>query len=207
MAHPSAIHQLPDSITLGDVRDAGTTINAGSAGAIDNRLRNVISASCSVISANSLSSSSTPSSSATAARGSWAAGLTVGGGIEAPNTLTMQQLPSDNSHSCGATTFERNKEDEDGNQNLNANVGNSTSCASVVPHTPVVLGGFDGGNPMILQMGAPLHPVAEFLFQLTKMLTDTNTEFIEWRNASIFVHDPPVRSFCTTVFLFDFISL
>jgi hypothetical protein len=58
-----------------------------------------------------------------------------------------------------------------------------------------------------LQMGAPLHPVAEFLFQLTKMLTDTNTEFIEWRNASIFVHDPPVRSFCTTVFLFDFISL
>jgi hypothetical protein len=119
----------------------------------------------------------------------------------------MQQLPSDNSHSCGATTFEGNKEDEDGNQNLNANVGNSTSCASVVPHTPVVLGGFDGGNPMILQMGAPLHPVAEFLFQLTKMLTDTNTEFIEWRNASIFVHDPPVRSFCTTVFLFDFISL
>ena len=138
--------------------------------------------------------------------GGWAAGLTGGGGIEAPNTLTMQQLPSDNSHSCGATTFEGNKEDEDGNQNLNANVGNSTSCASVVPHTPVVLGGFDGGNPMILQMGAPLHPVAEFLFQLTKMLTDNNTEFLEWRNASIFVHDPPVRLFCT-VFLFDFISL
>lgn len=205
--HPSAIHQLPESITLGDVRDAGTTINAASAGAMENRLRNIISASCSVISANSLSSSSTTSSSATAAMGGWAAGLTVGGGIEAPNTLTMQQLPSDNSHSCGATTFEGNKEDEDGNQNLNANVGNSTSCASVVPHTPVVLGGFDGGNPMILQMGAPLHPVAEFLFQLTKMLTDTNTEFIEWRNASIFVHDPPVRSFCTPVFLFDFISL
>jgi len=46
-------------------------------------------------------------------------------------------------------------------------------------------------NPMILQMGAPPHPVAEFLFQLTKMLTDNNSEYIEWRNASIFVHDPP----------------
>jgi hypothetical protein len=42
-----------------------------------------------------------------------------------------------------------------------------------------------------MQMGAPPHPVAEFLFQLTKMLTDNNSEYIEWRNASIFVHDPP----------------
>jgi len=51
-----------------------------------------------------------------------------------------------------------------------------------------------GNNQSILQMSAPLHPVAEFLFQLTKMLTDANTEFIEWRNASIFVHDPPVST-------------
>jgi hypothetical protein len=57
-------------------------------------------------------------------------------------------------------------------------------------------GGVDrsGNNQSILQMSAPLHPVAEFLFQLTKMLTDANTEFIEWRNASIFVHDPPVST-------------
>jgi hypothetical protein len=192
MTHPSEGHQLPASITLGDVRDGGTTVNAASAGAIDNRLRHIISASCSVVSANSLSSSSTTSSSASAvaAMGGWAAGLTAGGGIEAPKTHTIQQLPSDNSHSCGAAPFEGNKEDEDGNQNLHANFGNTTSCAAVAPHT---LGGFDGGNPMILQMGAPLNPVAEFLFQLTKMLTDNNTEFIEWRNASIFVHDPPVR--------------
>jgi hypothetical protein len=47
-------------------------------------------------------------------------------------------------------------------------------------------------NPMVLHMGAPPHPVAEFLFQLTKMLTDNNPEYIEWRNASIFVHNPPV---------------
>ena len=36
--------------------------------------------------------------------------------------------------------------------------------------------------------------MAEFLFQLTKMLTDNNTKYIEWRNASIFVHDPPVST-------------
>lgn len=53
-------------------------------------------------------------------------------------------------------------------------------------------------EPMLLQMNAPPHPVAEFLFQLTKMLTDDNKEFIEWRKASIFVHDPPVSHFCVT---------
>ena len=100
----------------------------------------------------------------------------------------MQQLPSDNSHNSGAAIFEGNKEDDDGNENDNVN-------------DPTSLVGFDGGNPMILQMGAPLHPVAEFLFQLTKMLTDNNTEFIEWRNASIFVHDPPVRFIVPSSFL------
>lgn len=48
-------------------------------------------------------------------------------------------------------------------------------------------------NAIMLHMAAPPHyPVAEFLFQLTKMLTDDNKGFIEWKNASIFVHDPPV---------------
>lgn len=46
--------------------------------------------------------------------------------------------------------------------------------------------------PIVLQMNAPPHPVAEFLFQLTKMLTDDNKEYIEWRKGSIFVTDPPV---------------
>jgi hypothetical protein len=45
--------------------------------------------------------------------------------------------------------------------------------------------------PIVLQMNAPPHPVAEFLFQLTKMLTDDNKEYIEWRKGSIFVTDPP----------------
>lgn len=48
-------------------------------------------------------------------------------------------------------------------------------------------------NAVLLQMNAPPHyPVAEFLFQLTKMLTDDNQEFIEWKKSSIVVHDPPV---------------
>jgi len=47
-------------------------------------------------------------------------------------------------------------------------------------------------TPIVLQMNAPPHPVAEFLFQLTKMLTDDNKEFIEWRKGSIFVIDPTV---------------
>lgn len=48
------------------------------------------------------------------------------------------------------------------------------------------------GKQIVLPMGAPPHPVAEFLFQLTKMLTDNNSEYIGWRNASIVVHNPPV---------------
>lgn len=47
-------------------------------------------------------------------------------------------------------------------------------------------------NAMLLKMSAPPHhPVAEFLFQLTKMLTDDNKEFIEWKGGGILVHDPP----------------
>ncbi|KAL3783778.1 hypothetical protein ACHAWO_007604 [Cyclotella atomus] len=47
-------------------------------------------------------------------------------------------------------------------------------------------------NAIMLQMAAPPHyPVAEFLFQLTKMLTDDNKRFVEWMHASIVVHDPP----------------
>ncbi len=52
-------------------------------------------------------------------------------------------------------------------------------------------GGDKARTPIVLQMNAPPHPVAEFLFQLTKMLTDDNKEYIEWRKGSIFVTDPP----------------
>lgn len=34
------------------------------------------------------------------------------------------------------------------------------------------------------------HPIAEFLYQLTKMLTDDNNEIIEWADGKIKVHHP-----------------
>ena len=36
----------------------------------------------------------------------------------------------------------------------------------------------------------PHHPIAEFLYQLTKMLQDDNDEVIEWSNGRIKVHSP-----------------
>jgi hypothetical protein len=38
--------------------------------------------------------------------------------------------------------------------------------------------------------GAPSHPIAEFLYQLTKMLQDDNDEIIEWSHGRIKVHHP-----------------
>jgi hypothetical protein len=34
------------------------------------------------------------------------------------------------------------------------------------------------------------HPIAEFLYQLTKLLTDDNSEIIEWADGRIKVHHP-----------------
>jgi hypothetical protein len=36
----------------------------------------------------------------------------------------------------------------------------------------------------------PHHPIAEFLYQLTKMLTDDNNEIVEWTSGKIRVHHP-----------------
>mmetsp|Transcript_8098 Transcript_8098/g.8957 ORF Transcript_8098/g.8957 Transcript_8098/m.8957 type:complete len:633 (-) Transcript_8098:253-2151(-) len=40
------------------------------------------------------------------------------------------------------------------------------------------------------ESNTPHHPIAEFLYQLTKMLTDNNDEIIEWTNGKIKVHHP-----------------
>lgn len=40
-------------------------------------------------------------------------------------------------------------------------------------------------------VATPHHPIPEFLYQLTKMLTDDNTTYIEWKEGRIFVYDPP----------------
>ena len=39
-------------------------------------------------------------------------------------------------------------------------------------------------------IAAPNHPIAEFLYQLTKMLTDDNSSTIQWKDGRIYVHDP-----------------
>lgn len=65
----------------------------------------------------------------------------------------------------------------------------ATSAPAAATSTSAPVPGVD---PASITLNAPPHPVAEFLFQLTKMLTDNNSKYIEWRNASIFVHDPPV---------------
>eukprot|EP00571_Detonula_confervacea_P001909 CAMPEP_0172319302 /NCGR_PEP_ID=MMETSP1058-20130122/37309_1 /TAXON_ID=83371 /ORGANISM="Detonula confervacea, Strain CCMP 353" /LENGTH=562 /DNA_ID=CAMNT_0013034311 /DNA_START=370 /DNA_END=2058 /DNA_ORIENTATION=+ len=125
----------------------------------------VISAASSVVSAGSQSSSSTKSSSVTA----------------------------NSSMGAAAPILEKKENDAPAAPAIHhqhqAKVSPPTTAA--VPAPAVVSGIPTDVNPMILQMGAPPHPVAEFLFQLTKMLTDNNSEYIEWRNASIFVHDPP----------------
>jgi hypothetical protein len=45
-------------------------------------------------------------------------------------------------------------------------------------------------GPEIPDRGSQHHPVAEFLYQLTKMLTDDNSEIIEWVDGRIKVHHP-----------------
>jgi len=45
-------------------------------------------------------------------------------------------------------------------------------------------------TPEIQDRGSQHHPVAEFLYQLTKMLTDDNSEIIEWVDGRIKVHHP-----------------
>ncbi|CAJ1969150.1 unnamed protein product [Cylindrotheca closterium] len=50
--------------------------------------------------------------------------------------------------------------------------------------------GQEGPGGEIPDRGSQHHPVAEFLYQLTKMLTDDNSEIIEWVDGRIKVHHP-----------------
>lgn len=144
----------------------------------------IISAASSVVSANSLSSSSTKASSMGAA----------GGGANIATQANVNWLKK---------SLEEKKEsdlsdDSDNSNGLARTISpRSNSTASSSRSSPVTTATGNKStaaatNPMVMHMGAPPHPVAEFLFQLTKMLTDNNSEYIEWRNASIFVHNPPV---------------
>ncbi|KAL3795636.1 hypothetical protein HJC23_002043 [Cyclotella cryptica] len=90
-----------------------------------------------------------------------------------------RRSPPTVSENC--TPTEEEKKENDGNDSVNNNANGSPCPLSS-----------DANNALLLHMAAPPHhPVAEFLFQLTKMLTDDNSEYIEWKNSSILVHDPP----------------
>lgn len=51
-------------------------------------------------------------------------------------------------------------------------------------------GGIDELTGEVTDRNGQHHPIAEFLYQLTKMLTDDNTEVIEWSDGRIKVHHP-----------------
>ena len=84
---------------------------------------------------------------------------------ESPNNADNEGTPNNPHNSTGTTT---NDGAEDG-----------ASSAQ---------GG--AGSDLEIDRNGQHHPVAEFLYQLTKMLTDDNSEIIEWVDGRIKVHHP-----------------
>ena len=162
----------------------------------------VISAASSVASTNSLTSSSTkPSSLSTSTGTTTMGGMAAGGSDAIKSLMQMQQqhAPPQNKDvptetKTKAPVKSSTKAAKEAVQVTDASSSSSSSSTST--SSSVTAPGRRDSSAMVLPMagGAPPHPVAEFLFQLTKMLTDNNTKYIEWRNASIFVHDPPVST-------------
>ena len=152
--------------------------------------RHIISAASSVVSGNSYGSAnstgtsllSMPTTSTAAMGGGTVAGLQM----QIPQQ--QQQLPF------------VPEEAKVGQPTSNEVTNNNNALPSAPQKAPVTT---VTSKQIVLPMGAPPHPVAEFLFQLTKMLTDNNSEYIEWRNASIVVHNPPVSVTMYTCFPFS----
>jgi hypothetical protein len=74
----------------------------------------------------------------------------------------------------------------------------AAQAAQAAQAQPVISGGHEANRLDSLlssdfpkgDRGSQHHPVAEFLYQLTKMLTDDNSEIIEWVEGRIKVHHP-----------------
>ena len=139
--------------------------------------RNIISAASSIASGNSAktsSSISTLSSAASATMGSAAAS----GSIAIKNLLQMNNVLDARTK---ANTNDNSSTPSQPSDQTTVVTNKSTSTTTTSP------------SSIMLRDGPP-HAIAEFLFQLTKMLTDNNTKYIEWRDGSIVVHDPPVSN-------------
>ena len=154
----------------------------------------VISAASSVASTNSLTSSSTKPSSLSTSTGTTTMGGMAAGGSDAIKSLIQMQQQHAPPQNKDVPTETKTKAPV--KSSTKAATVQVTDASSSSTSSSVTAPGRRDSSAMVLPMagGAPPHPVAEFLFQLTKMLTDNNTKYIEWRNASIFVHDPPVST-------------
>lgn len=161
----------------------------------------VISAASSVASTNSLTSSSTKPSSLSTSTGTTTMGGMAAGGSDAIKSLMQMQQQHAPPQNKDVPTETKTKapvksSTKAAKEAVQVTDASSSSSSSTSTSSSVTAPGRRDSSAMVLPMagGAPPHPVAEFLFQLTKMLTDNNTKYIEWRNASIFVHDPPVST-------------
>mmetsp|Transcript_29909 Transcript_29909/g.55219 ORF Transcript_29909/g.55219 Transcript_29909/m.55219 type:complete len:590 (-) Transcript_29909:211-1980(-) len=178
MSNHQSSHQELTAHLMSVLAGTSNATSSAAAPATENQLRHLISGASSVVSSsNSLSSGRSSMGSSTGPRSS------VCGGT--PSSLSNSG-GSISYHSAAAPMEEKRGGTNENQIFPTAKIAPSAPAPAVSAPAPV-----PGLDPMILQMSAPPHPVAEFLFQLTKMLTDNNSEYIEWRNASIFVHDPP----------------
>jgi hypothetical protein len=65
------------------------------------------------------------------------------------------------------------------------------SAVNLNMFSPQAQGAVAAGYGAQSMVATPHHPIPEFLYQLTKMLTDDNSTYIEWKEGRIFVYDPP----------------
>mmetsp|Transcript_10614 Transcript_10614/g.18639 ORF Transcript_10614/g.18639 Transcript_10614/m.18639 type:complete len:617 (+) Transcript_10614:143-1993(+) len=173
--------QLMGILGGGGTNNRSAPMSVSLADATEKQSRHVVSEASSVISSSAGSLSSSRSSATSSS-----------GPLSSTNGRVSSLSSRSGSGGTSPTAGEDKNDDGNGDHqgNPSANAPSSPSSSSPSASAPAS-GGTSGIDPMVLQMNAPPHPVAEFLFQLTKMLTDNNSEYIEWRNASIFVHDPP----------------
>ena len=72
----------------------------------------------------------------------------------------------------------------------NTGPGTETSGSDAKAPGPADSNGGNELGPEFQSRDGQHHPIAEFLYQLTKMLTDDNSEIIEWSDGRIKVHYP-----------------
>ncbi len=191
MAHPSDIHQ----------RVPSTAVASGGGSLFENAASgNRISAASSSVSADSFTSSSSshhsPVSMNIIGGGAWSA--------EERGITSFEKNPSLQFTSENKPVRVAKIEGKQMKVNVEKSKVPSPSQSHSAAASPDTSGGAAGFDNLILPL--PQFPIAEFLFQLTKMLMDKNSDYIEWRNASICVHDPPVSSFWC-LFILELISM